>query len=206
VRTTIGLNVIAVRKRKLFRFGVGGFALLSQLVVCNACSELPTTPSRVDLGGGAHASAGDVTGLVSQDALIASLGTPDSLTATVVTIAATAPTAREDGPVSGAFTVTRTGDTSAALIVNYKVGGTAKTGSDYGALAGSVVIKALQSSEVITLTPVADGSYENCSESVRVTLITGIGYTLGTPRTATVTIVADQPPLVGWYFKRNCTV
>jgi len=69
---------------------------------------------------------------------------------------------------------------NAALIVNYKVGGTAKTGSDYGALAGSVVIKALQSSEVITLTPVADGSYENCSESVRVTLITGIGYTLGT--------------------------
>ena len=67
------------------------------------------------------------------------LGTPASATVTIqsddgaslptVTIAATDSTASEAGPTGGQFTLTRTGVTTAALTVNYTVGGTATAGA-----------------------------------------------------------------------------
>src|SRR5262249_42180630 len=59
-----------------------------------------------------------------------------------VSITATTPQATEAGPTAGVLTVSRTGDLSAALIVNYTVGGTATAGADYAALAGSITISA----------------------------------------------------------------
>src|SRR5262249_17656323 len=50
---------------------------------------------------------------------------------TLVGVGASAPTANEQGPVNGAFTVTRAGDTSVPLTVNYTVTGTATPGADY---------------------------------------------------------------------------
>jgi hypothetical protein len=57
-----------------------------------------------------------------------------------VTIAATAGASEPN--VDGVFTVTRTGDTTADLTVNYTVGGTATADADYAALSGSVTIPA----------------------------------------------------------------
>ena len=71
-----------------------------------------------------------------------------------VTVAATDANAAEAGLPIRSFTVTRTGATTAALTVNYTVGGTATAGTDYQALSGSVVIAAGSASATITVTPI----------------------------------------------------
>jgi len=115
--------------------------------------------------------------------------------APVVTIAASDPAAGEAGPDPGVFTVSRTGSTTAGLTVNYSTGGTATSGSDYTALSGSVFIPAGSASAPIVVTPIDDAVFEG-NETVVVTLTSGTGYTLGTPRTATVTIADNDKPTV----------
>ena len=86
------------------------------------------------------------------------------------TIAATDPIG--DGTSArrrGQYTVTRTGATTAALTVNYTVGGTATAGSDYAALTGSVQIPAGAAAATVTVTPVNDSAVEP-DETVVVTL------------------------------------
>jgi len=113
----------------------------------------------------------------------------------VMTIAATDPSASEAGPDPGVFTVSRTGSTTAALTVNYSVGGTATNGTDYTALSGTVFIAAGATSAPIVVTPVDDALIEG-AQTVIVTLTAGSGYTLGTPKTATVTIADNDKPTV----------
>ncbi|OUC16227.1 MAG: hypothetical protein B0A82_02730 [Alkalinema sp. CACIAM 70d] len=107
----------------------------------------------------------------------------------LVTIAATDATAAESGTSinSGAFTFSRTGDTSAALTVTYTIGGTASNTNDYNRLSGSVVIPAGQASATVVITPVNDATIEG-SETVTLTLVDGATYDLGTSANATVTI------------------
>ena len=107
--------------------------------------------------------------------------------AATVTVTATDSAAAEAGPNPGVFTVTRTGDTTNALTVNFTVGGTASAGTDYNAIGTSVLIPAGASSVTITVTPIADALIEG-SETVNLTLASGTGYTVGNPSTATVTI------------------
>ena len=83
-----------------------------------------------------------------------------------VTVTATDSDAAEAGPDPGVFTVTRTGDTTNALTVNFTVGGTAAAGSDYGAIGTSVLIPGGASSETITITPIAD-TLNEASETVK---------------------------------------
>ena len=73
----------------------------------------------------------------------------------LVTIAATQPNANASG-VAGIFTVTRTGDTTQALTVNYQVAGTALAGSDYQALTGSVTFPAGAASAQVVVNPLGD--------------------------------------------------
>ena len=115
--------------------------------------------------------------------------------APVVTIAATDSSASEAGSGPGVFTVSRTGSTTGALTVNYSVGGTATSGADYAALSGTVVIPVGSATAPIVVTPVDDASVEG-SETVVVTLTSGTGYTLGAPKTATVTIADNDKPTV----------
>jgi hypothetical protein len=128
------------------------------------------------------------------------VGTPSAATVTIqaddvvsVTIAATDPTAGEPltNQGTGTFTISRTGPTTAPLTVNFTVGGTATSGSDYTALGTSVVIPASQASEMVTVTVIDDGDVEG-NETVMLTLAAGTGYTVGTPSSATVTIHDDD--------------
>jgi hypothetical protein len=124
------------------------------------------------------------------------VGSPSSATVTiasdeVVQITATDPTATEAGLTTGTFTVTRTGPTTAALTVRYTVSGTATPNSDYRALSGSVIIPAGATSATIIVTPLNDTVMEG-PETVVVALAAGTGYTVGTARTATVTIASDE--------------
>ena len=130
-------------------------------------------------------------------------GSPSTATVTIadddvalptVTVAATDANAAEAGLDPGVFTVTRTGATTAALTVNYTVGGTATAGTDYQALSGSVVIAAGSASATITVTPIQDTVVEG-NETVTVTLSSSASYTAGSPSTATVTIADDDAAL-----------
>ncbi|BAT53969.1 5'-nucleotidase/2',3'-cyclic phosphodiesterase [Nostoc sp. NIES-3756] len=106
-----------------------------------------------------------------------------------VSITATDASASESSTTvnTGSFTITRTGDTTAALTVTYTIGGTATNGSDYNSLTGSVVIPAGQTSATITITPVNDGTTEG-NETVTLTLVDGVSYDLGAASNATVNI------------------
>jgi uncharacterized protein (DUF1800 family) len=112
--------------------------------------------------------------------------TPTS--APTVTIAATKPTSDESGRNPGEFTVSRTGDTTLPLIVNYGVGGSAVNGVDYPALLGNVTIPAGAASVKIPLSPNPDVQADDDNDTVVLTVATGPGYLIGSQNSATVTI------------------
>ncbi|MGE3804182.1 MAG: SBBP repeat-containing protein, partial [Gemmataceae bacterium] len=109
------------------------------------------------------------------------------LAATRVTIEATTPDAFEVGDIPGVFTVTRTGDLSSALTVNYRISGNATPGDDYTALTGTVVIAATQATATIVVDPIQDNMPE-VDERVIARLEPSPDYFIGSPASATVTI------------------
>jgi len=111
-------------------------------------------------------------------------------TVATVSIQATVANAAEGG-TQGQFTITRTGSTTGAMTVNYTVGGTASNGTDYTTLTGNVTLGVGAASAVLPVLPADDPDAEG-NETVIVTLGAGSGYALGTPSTATVTIVDNE--------------
>ncbi len=109
----------------------------------------------------------------------------------VVSVAATTPGASTGG-TAGEFTVSRTGDTSQAITVNYSVGGTAVPGMDYQSLPGTVTIPAGLSSATVDVIPIS--SLTSTTTSVILTVSGGTGYTAATS-SATVTITNTPPTL-----------
>src|ERR1035437_9279941 len=79
--------------------------------------------------------------------------------------------AAESGSQSGAFMIQRTGDTGPALVVNYRISGTATNGVDYQRLSGTGTIPAGQSAAQIEVTPI-DHQQEGDSKNVTLTLVT----------------------------------
>ena len=108
-----------------------------------------------------------------------------------VTITATDDLATEAGPTTGTFTFTRSGSIAAPLTVNFSIGGTATSGSDYQSLGSNVTFAAGSSTAFITVTPLQDSLVE-AEETVILTLATGSGHIVGTPNSATVTLTSDQ--------------
>jgi uncharacterized protein (DUF1800 family) len=111
-----------------------------------------------------------------------------------VTLTASIAAANTSGSSPGAFTVTRTGDDTQPLTVNYVVSGTAVNGVDYQGLPGSVTLPAYSSSATIAVVPnpTLGGSGSN---TVILTLASGTGYVAGAANTGTVTITAIPPTL-----------
>ncbi|MFM9966493.1 MAG: Calx-beta domain-containing protein [Planctomycetaceae bacterium] len=132
------------------------------------------------------------------------LGTTASATATIVsddvapalptvTLSTTDATAAEANRETGTLTVTRTGATTNALVVNYAISGSATNGSDFDNLTGSVTIEAGQTSATITVRPVDDTSVD-ANETATVTLAANAAYILGTTTAGTVTIADNDVP------------
>jgi Big-like domain-containing protein/parallel beta helix pectate lyase-like protein/Calx-beta domain-containing protein/uncharacterized protein DUF1565 len=126
------------------------------------------------------------------------VGSPSNVTVTIadndstttlptVTVVATDANAGEAGPNPGVFTISRTGDTTLPLIVNYALSGTASNGIDYMTLGGSVTIPAGSASVTVMLTPISDSRNES-TETVILTLAANASYTDGSPNNATVNI------------------
>ena len=110
----------------------------------------------------------------------------------VVTLSATDASAGEFGADQAlAFTVTRTGDTTAALTVPLVASGTATADVDYSGLSGSVIIPSGQASIALPLTVLPDSLAEG-AESVTLSLGASASFTAGTPSSDSASI-ADQP-------------
>ena len=111
-----------------------------------------------------------------------------------LTVRANAPAATEAaGP--GAFTLTRSGDVTAALTVPITLGGTSTNGIDYGRIGSRVTFPAGVSSVKLPVRAVDDGLTEG-DETVTLTLGAVGGYQLGTA-SATVTISDPTPSSPG---------
>jgi hypothetical protein len=132
----------------------------------------------------------DPSGASSTDSVIVRAFAPST-----VTVTATDANASETGPDPGTFAVSRTGSSSAALVVRYRLGGTASNGSDYAPLSGSVTIPAGQLSAMIAVTPVNDVEFEG-PETVDVTVEPDGAYTVGAASSARVTIADNDRPIV----------
>lgn len=112
--------------------------------------------------------------------------------ASTVSITASDATATEAAGNPGRFTITRSGGIANALTVNLTITGTATNGTDYDAIPTTANFAGGQSSLTIAVTPIDDLLGEG-NETVIATIATSSNYTVGSPSSATVTIVDDEP-------------
>jgi hypothetical protein len=99
-----------------------------------------------------------------------------------------------EGGTAGLLRFTRTGNLTNAVTVNYTVGGTATSGTDYTALSGTVTFAAGVSTADVNVTALTDNVVED-DETVIATVTTGMDYNVGSPFSATVTLT-DDPPVI----------
>ena len=117
----------------------------------------------------------------------------DAVAQPVVTIKG--PTTIKESQTKGVkVQVSRKGDTSTAITVNYQVSGTATNGIDYGMLPGTVVIPAKKTSATFLILPYADGIFEP-SETIELKLLAGDGYSVGLT-SDTVIVLQNVDPKV----------
>jgi Calx-beta domain/Beta-propeller repeat len=116
-----------------------------------------------------------------------------------VSITATDPNAAEtlDGktPNPGEFTITRTGETTDPLTVNYSIDGKAINGEDYQKLTGSIIIAAGETTVSLPIEAI-DNEKSEYSEKVNLTLEPNFFYGVDTNKSATVTIADNDKPVI----------
>lgn len=113
----------------------------------------------------------------------------------VVSVTATDRAAAEAGLNTGRFRFARTGPTTEPLVVNFTVGGTATSGSDYQTIGGTVTIEAGAAFKLVLLRPINDTAIEG-PESVSVTVTDEpTRYTRGTA-SARVDIADNDGPKI----------
>ncbi|MGC9451659.1 MAG: hypothetical protein ACP5I4_09445, partial [Oceanipulchritudo sp.] len=104
---------------------------------------------------------------------------------------------------NGFFTLTRTGDTGAALTVDFSLGGTATPDTDYTVIGattyspgtgdGTLTIQSGQASATLTIDPIDDPDLEG-DESVLFDLVDSVGYVPGATSSASIIIVDNEVP------------
>jgi large repetitive protein len=110
-----------------------------------------------------------------------------------VTITVSPATVSEDGATNLVYTVTRSLNLSSATVVALSTSGTATSGVDYTGAVSTVTIPAGATAATVVIDPVADTEVEP-NETVILTVVAGSGYTVGTPSSATGTILNDDVP------------
>jgi len=109
------------------------------------------------------------------------------------TIAVSPASRNEDSGAAFTYTVTLSQSSSSATTVNIASSGTATSGGDYTGAVGSVVVPANTTTATFPITPVADGTVE-ANETVIMSVASGSGYGIGSPSSATATILDDDVP------------
>ena len=124
---------------------------------------------------------------------------PQTITLPTVTVTASDAVATINTSDTGAFTFTRTGDTSTNLTVNYQLGGTAVSWYDYrrpqGDMPLSLAIPAGSSATTMIIDALGNESGAN-PETVILTLSGDPSYTVGSPNSGTITIYPNRPPKI----------
>ncbi len=111
--------------------------------------------------------------------------------ASVVTVSALDPMMFERWPDPGLVAVRRSGGLL-PITVNFALGGTATPGVDYISSATNTILIPAGVREVwLQLFPVADANDAESSETVTVTALSGIGYSLGTNTVASLTLTNE---------------
>jgi hypothetical protein len=110
--------------------------------------------------------------------------------ANAVSITATAPVATESG-TPGNFRISRAGPTTANLLVNFQVTGTASAPTDYAPLGNAATIPTGAAFVDLPVIPVSNRTAE-LNETVVITLTSAPGGTIVATNQATVTIVDDN--------------
>ncbi len=111
-----------------------------------------------------------------------------------VSVAATGAAASEAGETPGRFTLSRTGDTTAALNVSLVLTGSAENGIDYEATPLTIDIAPGQANAEVVIRPVDDALPE-ATEDVTLTITEATHYTIAEPSTATMTLEDNEAPL-----------
>ena len=135
----------------------------------------------------------------------ATIGSPDTATLTIIddespqpgvlSLSSATYSVDEDGG-SASITVTRTGGSDGAVSVGYTTSnGTATAGSDYTSRSGTLSWTDGDSANKTFSVPIINDSIYEGNETVSLTLSSATGgATIGSPGTATMTIVDDDPP------------
>jgi hypothetical protein len=108
-----------------------------------------------------------------------------------VILATPTPQIWENGMDNGQFVFTRAGSLQNDLTVYYSVAGTANPATDYTPLAGVAVIPAGQTTVTIPFQPTGDTTV-GPDKTVVVTVLANAAYTVGSPASATITILEDD--------------
>ncbi len=119
------------------------------------------------------------------------LDNDDPPPAPVVSFASQASNAQEDSGTHN-VTVDLSPAPTSAITLNYNVGGTATSGTDYGLLPGTVSVLSDATSATIPV-KIIDDSVEDGGETVVLTLTAGTDYQVGTNDTHTLTIQNHEP-------------
>jgi hypothetical protein len=121
-------------------------------------------------------------------------------TSSEVTVVASDNRASRSGGNAGAFTVSRSGNTSAPLTVNFGLAGTATPGVDYSTQLGSaptaVTIASGSSATNVIIAPFVSAAVTPV-ETVVLTVNSGSGYSVGSANAATVFIDGTFGPITG---------
>ncbi len=95
-----------------------------------------------------------------------------------------------EGGTAGVVRVSRSGNTTNPVVVNFSIGGTATSGVDFTALGSSITIASGHSYADVEIEALHDGVIESSDETVILTLSSGTGYFVDSLfDTATITIV-----------------
>jgi RHS repeat-associated protein/uncharacterized repeat protein (TIGR01451 family) len=95
------------------------------------------------------------------------------------------------------ITITRTGGTDGTVTVQYaSTDGTARAGTDYTAISGTLTFGPGETSKTITLTPLDNGLVTPDGLTVNLTLSQPNGAALGNPATAVLTVQDADLPIV----------
>lgn len=135
---------------------------------------------------------GPGTGYQVRTSGLASLTIADNDTSRpVVSIAASDLYAAEGGNDSAAFTVSRTGATTAALTVSLNFSGTAANGTDFSTVPAALTIPAGQAATTIAINPVNDTLPEP-PEDATLTVATNAAYVVSTTESSASVTISDD--------------
>jgi hypothetical protein len=131
----------------------------------------------------------DLRNLVANGNLL----TGNKALSTEVSIAATLAGASQNGPVSGEFTLTRSGSVASALTVFLQITGSAVNGNDYQYLPSQVTFAAGQRTLTLSVNPYFNSAV--FTQFVQIAVLSGAGYDLGSTPVAQVSIEPLLPQI-----------